>query len=116
MDHEAYESQMIEGINHNADEKSQHISTNESSTTTKKSVFTKEDAKALRRGVKRTLLALLTAIAFGLSVSSFIAVASATGYWAVVLFLSAIVLMVFAFILLYAQGITFFERRGDAHE
>jgi hypothetical protein len=51
------------------------------------------------------LLAIFTAFLFGLSIFSFIATATATGYWAVILFISAIVLLVWAFLFLYAQGI-----------
>jgi hypothetical protein len=74
----------------------------------------KKKAKILGRGLKRMMIALFTAILFALSVYAFIAAATATGYWAVVLFLSAIVLMVGAFVFLYAQGITKVESQGDS--
>jgi hypothetical protein len=110
MDHEAYENQMIEAVNRNAEDKT---GTHESAVPTKRLLFTKTDARTLKRGIKRTVLALLTAILFALSVYSFIAVASVTGYRAVGLFFVAIMMLIMAFILLYAQGITFMESRGD---
>lgn len=110
MDHEEYENQMIDGVNRHAEERA---GTYESATVAKKRVFTKTDARALRQGLKRTVLALFTAVLFALSVYGFIAVATVTGYWAVGLFLSAIVVMGSAFILLYAQGITHVESKGD---
>jgi fatty acid desaturase len=106
MDHEAYENEMIDTINRHAEEKSRQ-------TTAAKRVFTKTDARTLRQGIKRTLIAILTAVLFALSVCCFIAVAFAAGYWAVIVFFSAIVLLGLAFILLYAQGITHVESKGD---
>ncbi len=95
MDHKAFNEQTIDTV------------------TIKKSLFTKTDVKILRRGLKRTGIALLTTFLFALSIFSFIAAATATGYWAVVLFFSAIVLMIWALAFLYAQGITDEESRGD---
>ena len=71
-----------------------------------KMVVTKTDTKAVAIGLKRTLLALLTLLTFGVSVFGFIATATASGYAAVGLFFASILLMIFSFILLYAQGIT----------
>ncbi len=102
MDHNAYEKEMIDGVNRNADERVQYADAHKST-----------DAKTLWRGFKRMLLAIITATMFALSVYCFIATATVTGYWAVALFLSAIVLMFFAFTLLYAQGITYTEGEGD---
>ena len=73
----------------------------------------KNDARIVRRGFKRTLLALLTATMFAISVLGFVAVATAPGYLAVILFLGSIIAMVCAFVLLYAQGITYVESKGD---
>ena len=109
MNHDTYEKEMIDGINRHAEEKSQQTITHSSKVTTAKTDF-----EALKRGFKRTVLALLTAILFGLSVFAFIATATATGYWAVVLFLSAIVLMFWAFVLLYAQGVVRTGRYGGS--
>lgn len=104
MDHEAYETQMFDSVNHHATEKSSRP---------KVAIIQKKDTSALKLGLKRMLIALFTAFLFASSVFSFIATATATGYWAVVLFLAAIVQLVWAFIFLYAQGITREESKGD---
>ena len=114
MNHDTYEKEMIDGINRHAEEKSQQTIIHSSKVTTAKNGSAKTDFEALKRGLKRTVLALLTAILFGLSVFAFIATATATGYWAVVLFLSAIVLMFWAFVLLYAQGVVRTGRYGGS--
>lgn len=67
----------------------------------------------LWRGLKRMVMALFTAGLLGLSVYAFIATATATGYWAVVLFASGIVQMGWAFRLLKAQGTNKAESDGD---
>ena len=75
----------------------------------------KTDGKILKKGLKRVVIALLTAFLFGLSVFAFIATATATGYWAVILFISALVLLLWTFIFLYAQGLgpkTYTECKG----
>ena len=105
MDHEAYENEMIDGVNRHAEEQSVRFETS----IPKRAVITKEDTTALKTGLKRMLLALLTAFLFALSIFSFVATATATGYWAVILFISAIVLLGWSFVLLYAQGIV----KGD---
>ena len=81
--------------------------------TPKRTVVTKKDKGALKIGLKRVAIALFTAFLFALSAFAFIATATATGYWAVILFLSAIVLLVWAFVFLYAQGITTQESKGE---
>ena len=109
MDHEAFENEMIDTVNRHSGEWDQLSFDGEFPEPIKKhkfKVFSKEDASALKTGLVRVLAALCTAFLFGLSVFAFIATATATGYWAVILFLAAIVLMVFAFIFLYAQGIS----------
>lgn len=75
--------------------------------------FTKADARSLWLGCKRVLVALLTAVSFALTGYAFIAVATATGYWAVALFIAAIVLTIWSFALLYAQGVVYVESQGD---
>lgn len=110
MNHNAFENEMIDTVNRHAEEK--NADTHKSTATSKKSVFTKTDVMNLRRGFKSTVLALFTALEFGLSILTFISVASATGYWAVALFILALGMMVLAFILLYAQGIIQGERQG----
>lgn len=107
MDHEAFEKEMIDTVNRHAAEKS-GCST--------RTAITKKDTATLKIGLKRMMVALFTAVLFALSVYSFIATATVTGYWAVVLFLSAIVLLVWAFILLYAQGITRVRIRGERND
>lgn len=109
MDHDAYENHMIEAIN-------QHGEKTTAETVEKKwsKVMTKNDARLVTIGLKRTLLALLTsAITVG-SVIGLIAVAKATGYMAVLLFFASILGLLGAFVLLYAQGITRMESRGDS--
>ena len=65
----------------------------------------KTDAKILKRGLKRTGLALLTVVLFAISVLGFIRVATAPGYLAVLLFILSVIWLGMTFILLYAQGI-----------
>lgn len=108
MDH--LEKEMIDIVNHHAKEKSQHLNVGGH----KYAVITKKDTATLKTGLKRLAIALLTAFLFALSVFAFVATATATGYWAVVLFFSAIVLMFWVFILLYAQGISHTEGKGDS--
>lgn len=109
MDHNAFEKEMIDGVNRNAEEKREQAKTS----TTNRKVFTEKDAASLKRGLKRTGLALGTVILFALTVFGFIATATATGYLAVALFLSSIVLGIWAFTFLYAQGINA-NNRGES--
>lgn len=113
MDHDAYENQMIDGVNRHAEEWNELSGELESTPDAKKSVFRNKDAKTLMIGLRRTAIALLTIILFSLSIFCFISVATATGYWAVALFISAIVLMIWAIVFLYAQGIIHVESKGD---
>jgi uncharacterized membrane protein YphA (DoxX/SURF4 family) len=71
-----------------------------------KMVVTKTDTKAVAIGLKRTLLALMTLMTFGVAVFGFIRTASSYGYAAVVLFFASVLVMIVSFIFLYAQGIT----------
>ena len=114
MDHEAYENQMIDIVNQKADEKERLNSTPESVASVKRRLFTRADAMALRRGIRRMMLALATAILFALAVFAFVATATAPGYWAVILFLAAIVFTGWTLILLYAQGIIRTESKGES--
>ena len=109
MDHEAFENEMIDGVNRHAEESGRF-----DGNIPKQAVITKTDTLTLKMGLNRMVLALFTAFLFGLSVFSFIATATATGYWAVILFISAIVLLVWAIIFLYAQGIADVESKGDS--
>lgn len=117
MNHEEYERQMIDCVNHNAEETNKRfdISGSKNKATTKLiSIFNKNDKRILARGFRRTILALLTATMFALSVFCLVVAATAQGYLAVVLFFAALIAMGFAFILLYAQGITHAESQGDS--
>lgn len=104
MDHEAFETKMFNTVNHHSAERISRP---------KVTIVTKKDTSALKVGLKRMVIALFTAVLFASSVFSFIATATATGYWAVVLFLAAIVQLVWAYIFLYAQGITRVESKGE---
>jgi hypothetical protein len=73
----------------------------------------KKNATLLWRGLKRVVTALFTAGLFGLSVYALIATATATGYGAVVLFVSGIVQLKWAFRLLKVQGTNKAESDGD---
>ena len=109
MNHDAYEKQMIDGVNHHAEDNIKYVKTN----IRKESVVTKEDTAALKTGFKRTLISLITIILFSLSACGFVAVATARGYLAVVLFIVSIVVMGLAFSFLYAQGLASAESSGD---
>lgn len=109
MDHEAYETQMIDSINRHGEEAAK-----EKTTAKLDQVITKNDTRVVVIGVKRMLIALLTAALFTVSVIGLIAVARAPGYLAVVLFFASIAAMVMAFIFLYAQGITRIESQGES--
>ena len=99
------EKEMIDVVNHHAEEKTQHTGTSENPAT-KKRLITKTDARAMKQGLKRVLFALITAATFALAVFCFIVTATATGYLAVLSFLAAIALTIWTIVLVYAQGIT----------
>lgn len=118
MNHAEYEKQMIDGVNRHAEKWDQitfdtDITDTESTDTVKSVPVKNKNVKILGRGFARVVVALFTAATFGLSVLDFIAVASATGYCAVALFIAAIMLLLVAVILLYSQGITNKESKGD---
>ena len=73
----------------------------------------RKNAEVLNRGLKRTVVALITAAAFVASALGFIKVSQATGYLAVLLFFASVAGMAFAFILMYAQGIATSKNKGD---
>jgi Flp pilus assembly protein TadB len=106
MDHNECEKQMIDMVNRHAEENCQQTGTQEK-------VFTKDDARTMGIGIKRTILALVTAGLFALAVNSFLMVGTKVGWWAVVAFLAGIVLLLLAVFLLYAQGITKVGKSGD---
>jgi hypothetical protein len=65
----------------------------------------KNDMSILKRGLRRTVLALVTEIVFALTVFDLVLTARAPGYLAVLLFLASILLAVATVVLLYAQGL-----------
>lgn len=95
MDHEAYERHMIDTVNRHAEEAAPEPV-----------VAKRRDAGIIARGLKRTVLALLTTFMLVIAVIGYIAVASVDGYMAVLLFFASTVALVGSFIFLYAQGIT----------
>ena len=109
MDHEAYEQQMIDAVNRNAEEKSKQFKTG----TPAGKVITKWDKTTLMIGLIRTLFALVTAAMFALSVIGFVAVATTPGYLAVALFIASLVALGCVFVFIYAQGIFCTESKGD---
>ena len=113
MNHAEYEKQMIDGVNRHAEEWDQITFDTEITDTAKSVPVKNKNVKIFGRGLARVAVALVTAAMFGLSVLDFIAVASATGYCAVALFIIAIVQLLVAVILLYSQGITNKESKGD---
>ena len=117
MDHEAYDSQVIDIVNRKGEEAEQFEETTPGNATTqKRPLMDKNDARVLTRGLKRTALALVTAILFTLAVAGFIAVATAPGYLAVLLFLASLIILGGAFVFLYAQGITHKMFTGNKEE
>ena len=105
MDHEAFEKQMIYTVNRNAEEKK-----------VENIVITKTDKRTFKRGLMRSLFALLTAVIFALAVFCFIATAQAPGYIAVVLFIAGIITSFCGILFLYAQGLGNVESNGDSNE
>lgn len=103
-----YEKEMIDCVNRHAEEKAKYPTAHD-----KQGAFTKTDARSLWLGFKRVIVALLTAASFALTGYTFFAVATATGYWAVALFIAAIVLAIWSFALLSAQGVVPVESQGD---
>ena len=79
----------------------------------------KTDFSILWRGCKRMAFALVTAALFALSVYGFIATATSTGYWAVILFIASVISLGVGFLFLYVQGIIrgkYAERKGEKNE
>ena len=114
MDHDAFEKEMIDGVNRHSGEWDQ-ISFDSEFFEAPKTTKTKgADMKTLGRGLKRMLLALVTALWFAISGSCFILVATAKGYGAVLIFFAALVFLMFGLVFLYAQGIIDVESRGVA--
>lgn len=108
MDHDAFENEMFETVNHHGKADDKTIPAEASMG------LNKNDGRVVVRGLKRTLIALLNAATFAMAVLGFIAVAKAPGYLAVLLFFVSILALVFSFILLYAQGIIPVESKGES--
>ena len=68
--------------------------------------MSKQDAAIIKRGLKRIMLALATTIAFVAALWGFYLVAVTDGYVAVATFIVSMLTLFFAFVLLYAQGMT----------
>ena len=114
MDHDAYENEMIDAINRHGEAATEEVAAEEVTETKWSLVMNKNDTRAVARGLKRTLLALLSAAAFVIAVIGFISVATATGYLAVLLFFTSILALGISFTLLYAQGIIHAESQGES--
>ena len=108
MDHEAYENEMMDAVNRHKEEADTKSEAKWSM------VMNKNDARVVVRGLRRTLIALLTAAMFAIAVIGFITVAKAPGYLAVLLFFASILALGCSFILLYAQGIIHVESQGES--
>ena len=108
MDHEAYESEMMDAVNRRKGDANKQAEIKWSQ------VVNKNDARVVARGLKRTALALLNAATFAIAVIGFITVAKVTGYWAVLMFFVSLILLAASLILLYAQGIIRVESQGES--
>lgn len=64
------------------------------------------DKRILKRGLKRVLMSLATTIAFLAALYGFYLVAVTEGYVAVLTFIFSLMILGYALVLLYAQGIT----------
>ena len=64
----------------------------------------KTDVNALKRGLRRMAVALLTVVTFAISLLGFITVAMVSGYLAVLAFFVSVFAAGFSVVLLYAQG------------
>ena len=108
MEHDAFEKEMFDTVSRHgkaADKKIPIEATR---------VVDKNDGRVVIRGLKRTLLALLTAVTFAASGLGFIVTAKVPGYLAVLLFFVSILALVASFVLLYSQGIISVESKGES--
>ena len=99
MDHEAYEKEMIDSVNRNAEGKAKLV--------------TKADKAMLKAGFGCVLVSLFTAGLAFLSVWCLIRVVKAPGYLAVLLFLASIFVGIVSLTLLYALGIAVTKATGE---
>ena len=109
MDHEAYENEMIEAVNQHGDAAPDQVITSKQNR-----VINKKDVRVVARGIRRTILALLTAATLGASMLGFYTVSIVSGYMAVLLFFASVLGIVVAVMLLYAQGIIRTESNGES--
>lgn len=100
MDHEAYENHMIEAINQHGEEAAKDAVNAKSNP-----VINKNDSRVVVVGLKRTLIALLTAATLAIAILGLVTVAKVSGYMAVLLFFASVLALIGSFILLYAQGL-----------
>ena len=74
----------------------------------------KADLRILKKGLARLGFALFTTALFAASVCGLITVAFIHGYRAVLIFIASIVMLLVAFLFLYAFGLGDVEVKGDA--
>ena len=99
MDHEAFEKEMIDSINRNAESKTKLV--------------TKADKAMLKAGFGCVLVSLFTAGLAFLAVWCLIQMVKAPGYMAVLLFLASIFVGIVSLSLLYALGIAVTKATGE---
>ena len=68
--------------------------------------MTKTDARILWTGCKRLVLALLTELVLAAAVIGFYEVTITTGYLSVLVFITSLVVLLAAVVLMYAMGLT----------
>lgn len=73
----------------------------------------KADWNVLKKGLKRLALSLFTTALFVAAVYGLIVTAMVSGYAAVLLFITSLVLVLFAFSFLYAHGLDGTEDKGE---
>lgn len=77
----------------------------------------KTDGKILKRGLKRTAIALLTAFTYAFAIAGFIVTAFIPGYLAVLMFAVSLFAVAVGYCLLYGQGLNRkarVESKGEA--
>ena len=109
MDHDAWENQIIQSFERREGKPTRKPDNDKpvmSESVNDKKGMSESDKWTVAVGLRRTLLAFLTLLLFAASAVGFVAVASARGYMAVLLFFASTLGMLGAFIFVYAQGIT----------
>ena len=74
----------------------------------------KADWNVLKKGLKRLALSLFTAALFAVAVYGLIVTAMVSGYVAVLLFVTSVVMMLSSFVFLYAHGLDSTEDKGES--